>query len=161
VGFLVKKRSLFDLSVEERKRTGIHTKMSKIIKARNPSQCRSHHQKMLVRFGSVDAIIDHFKDLLVKKKDQLENDSWEEHNLGDKEEPVPEQANGCEEPQAEGSSNAKEEEVSEASSGKEILRRKSAFERCDPQNSQDLAWNVFFNPFWTQNMWNMPSLWQN
>lgn len=37
----------------ERKEMGIHKEMSKFIGSRSPKQCRSHHQKMLNKFGKV------------------------------------------------------------------------------------------------------------
>jgi len=70
VRFLVNKKELFEMGVQERKKAGIHRKMSKVIKGRNPSQCRSHHQKMLVKYGSIDAIIQNLKGLLTQKSAQ-------------------------------------------------------------------------------------------
>lgn len=31
--------------------------MSKILKTRNAQQCRSHHQKMIAKYGSIEAIV--------------------------------------------------------------------------------------------------------
>ena len=55
------------MSLENRKKSGVHTKMSTLIKGRNSAQCRSHHQKMLAKYKSLDGIIEHFQDLLGKK----------------------------------------------------------------------------------------------
>ena len=35
--------------------------MSKLIRTRNPQQCRSHHQKMLIKYGSIDKIVAEFR----------------------------------------------------------------------------------------------------
>ena len=47
--------------------------MSKFIRSRNSTQCRSHHQKMLLRYGSVNEIIEGMKEYIYKKNlDKLE-----------------------------------------------------------------------------------------
>ena len=38
--------------------------MSNYISMRNPAQCRSHHQKMVSKLGSIDAIIEEFSSLI-------------------------------------------------------------------------------------------------
>ena len=40
--------------------------MSKIIKSRSSCQCRSHHQKMLVKYGSIDNILTELDDLITQ-----------------------------------------------------------------------------------------------
>lgn len=42
--------------------------MSKEVVTRKATQCRSHHQKMLQKYGSVQKIIFHLKKLLEKQK---------------------------------------------------------------------------------------------
>jgi hypothetical protein len=41
--------------------------MSDVVESRTPSQCRTHHQKMLLRYGSIDSIIVGQSYLLTKK----------------------------------------------------------------------------------------------
>jgi hypothetical protein len=55
------------MSLKERKSKKIHIKMSKLVKTRNPIQCRSHHQKMLAKFGSLENIIEEFRELISDK----------------------------------------------------------------------------------------------
>ena len=55
--FLSKNAHLFELSLAQRKRKKVHQLMSNHVKARDAFQCRSHHQKMLSRFGSIDGIL--------------------------------------------------------------------------------------------------------
>ena len=59
--FLENNRSLFDLSLKDKKKKGIHSLLSKAIKNRTPTQCRSHHQKMLEKFKNVENIIKIYK----------------------------------------------------------------------------------------------------
>jgi hypothetical protein len=49
------------LPFNERKKAKIHSKMSRYMKIRSGGQCRSHHQKMLLTYHSVDGILEHFK----------------------------------------------------------------------------------------------------
>ena len=42
----------------ERRRNHVYVKLSKIIKIKSAGQCRSHHQKMLKKYGCVDKIIE-------------------------------------------------------------------------------------------------------
>jgi hypothetical protein len=67
VNFLATRRALFDMSVNERKCRGVHTKMSKVIKSRTSCQCRSHHQKMLVKYGTIDNVLREMKHMLTGK----------------------------------------------------------------------------------------------
>ena len=55
--FLSQNQSLFCLSLEERKKVAIHSQMSQAIKSRTSLQCRSHHQKMLKKYGSIENIV--------------------------------------------------------------------------------------------------------
>jgi hypothetical protein len=63
VGFLKKNMLLFALSVEERKFKKINVLMSEAVRSRSPAKCHSYHQKMMIRFGSIDAIILSHSDL--------------------------------------------------------------------------------------------------
>jgi hypothetical protein len=56
--FLSQKRSLFALPLKQRKRKRIHYLLSKMVKTRSAIQCRSHHQKMLSKFGSIAEILE-------------------------------------------------------------------------------------------------------
>jgi len=45
---------------------GIHNLMSKYIKNRSARQCRSHHQKMMSKYKSIENILSQNAHLLVK-----------------------------------------------------------------------------------------------
>lgn len=45
------------LSIAERKKLKINVLMSNYIKTRNPEQCRSHHQKMMIKYGTLENIL--------------------------------------------------------------------------------------------------------
>lgn len=47
-----------NLPVEDRKKIRINVIMSHFIQSKNPEQCRSHHQKMVLKHGSIQNIID-------------------------------------------------------------------------------------------------------
>jgi hypothetical protein len=55
--FLKNKRALFDLTPLERQILKVNVLMSRKIPTRTSTQCYSHHQKMLVKHGSIDNII--------------------------------------------------------------------------------------------------------
>jgi hypothetical protein len=55
--FLEKESALFNLSIADKKRKRIHEMMSKKIKSRNSHQCRSHHQKMLIKWRTIEGIL--------------------------------------------------------------------------------------------------------
>jgi len=57
IKFLVDQRGLFELNSDRRRVVGVHVKMSKTIRNRSAIQCRSHHQKMLMKYGNIDNII--------------------------------------------------------------------------------------------------------
>ena len=67
VDFLLENMNYFELSPNDRRVMGINSRMSKIIKTRDTNQCRSHHQKMLIKFDSVERIISEFQCLLCPK----------------------------------------------------------------------------------------------
>jgi len=47
----------------------IHEIMSKEIGTRVATQCRSHHQKMLMKYRSIKGVISNFKRLVERKKE--------------------------------------------------------------------------------------------
>ena len=58
VKFLIKHGGLLSLSALERKQKKVNLLMSKQVKTRTPTQCHTHHQKMMARYGSIEVIID-------------------------------------------------------------------------------------------------------
>ena len=76
VDFLLENLSFFELSANDRRMIGINSKMSKTIKTRDTNQCRSHHQKMLVKFETVERIIAEFQALLCPKNQK----KWNQRN---------------------------------------------------------------------------------
>jgi hypothetical protein len=64
INFLIENRPMFSLTINQKRNKKIHVKMSNYISMRNPAQCRSHHQKMVSKFGSIDAIIEEFSSLI-------------------------------------------------------------------------------------------------
>ena len=64
VNFLFENIEIFNSSDVQRRISGVHLKMSKVIKSRDSNQCRSHHQKMMTKYSSVNRIIEEFKELL-------------------------------------------------------------------------------------------------
>ena len=50
-------KGIFDLSLPEKKKIKINVMLSKKIPTRNSTQCHSHHQKMILKYGSVERII--------------------------------------------------------------------------------------------------------
>lgn len=55
--------------------------MSKAVQTRTAIQCHSHHQKMMAKHGSIDAIISHFKTLTAKRPRVVKNTAKKEANL--------------------------------------------------------------------------------
>lgn len=58
INFLNKHRSLVEISPIERKIKKVNLQMSKYVKTRTPTQCHTHHQKMMTRYGNIESIID-------------------------------------------------------------------------------------------------------
>jgi hypothetical protein len=48
---------MFSLSLSEKKNLRVNVMMSKKVKSRNAQQCHSHHQKMIKKYGDLQAII--------------------------------------------------------------------------------------------------------
>ena len=55
---------LCSLSLNERKSKKVNHLMSKRVKSRNPTQCHTHHQKMLEKFKDISAIVENHRYLL-------------------------------------------------------------------------------------------------
>jgi hypothetical protein len=55
--FLREKGALLCQSAVERKRQKTNLKLSKYVKTRTPTQCHTHHQKMMVKHGSIENIV--------------------------------------------------------------------------------------------------------
>jgi hypothetical protein len=75
VNYIAEHKRIFELPLKDKKAKGIHQRMSKHMQTRTSIQCRSHHQKMLSKFGSLDGIINEFRDLVnenILKKLNLE-----------------------------------------------------------------------------------------
>ena len=60
IDFLVKNKDIFLLSLQKKKEIKIYVLMSKHIKVRDSLQCRSHHQKMLIKENTIDGIIEKY-----------------------------------------------------------------------------------------------------
>ncbi len=60
ITFIQKNRSSID-NQDKSKRSRIFNKMALYIKTRNPIQCRSHHQKLLKYYKTIEGIIKHLK----------------------------------------------------------------------------------------------------
>jgi hypothetical protein len=60
--FLQEFSHLFELSPEERRLKKVNLLMSKKVRTRNTTQCHSHHQKMLEKYGSIKNIIFQIKE---------------------------------------------------------------------------------------------------
>ena len=63
--FLIKFKSVIEGGKKDRRKWHLNRMMSKAIGSRSHEQCRSHHQKMIKHYKTIDAIIDH-----LNKKDQ-------------------------------------------------------------------------------------------
>ena len=59
---------------EKRRKCTIFNRLSEAINTRTPDQCRSHHQKMQLKYGSLESIVDSLRQRL------------EEEGLNDKKE---------------------------------------------------------------------------
>ncbi len=44
--------------MQERKTSKVNIRMSQKVKTRSPTQCRTHHQKMLEKYDNVEGIIE-------------------------------------------------------------------------------------------------------
>ena len=50
-------KHIFELTLLEKKRLKVNVMLSKKIPSRTSTQCHSHHQKMVLKYGTVDNII--------------------------------------------------------------------------------------------------------
>jgi hypothetical protein len=66
---------MFSLSLKTKKQFGVQKMLSKVVKTRTPVQCRSHHQKMIKKYGSIEAILKAFtqKTVSVERTEPKEN----------------------------------------------------------------------------------------
>jgi hypothetical protein len=64
VKFIKESIDLMLLSPNERKKRKVNLLMSKKVRTRNPSQCHTHHQKMLEKYSDPHGIIEQHWDLL-------------------------------------------------------------------------------------------------
>jgi hypothetical protein len=64
VHFLAENISLFKMNYLDKMNLKVHVRMSRFIPNRNSYQCRSHHQKMMVKYGSIENLIKKFSYLL-------------------------------------------------------------------------------------------------
>ena len=55
--FLTNNPHLFEMSLKEKKGGKLYKKVSNFIKTRTAIQCKSHHQKMILKFGSIKEIV--------------------------------------------------------------------------------------------------------
>lgn len=67
VGFLKKNKRLFALAPEQRKELKINVLMSRAVRTRSPAKCHSFHQKMIIKYSSVDLILANFAQQLTKR----------------------------------------------------------------------------------------------
>ena len=54
-------------SQKERVASKIFLKMSKVLRSRNPNQCRSHHQKLIQYHGNIDNIITYYQRVVFQR----------------------------------------------------------------------------------------------
>lgn len=90
IAFLKENKNLFEKDREDKRLMKINMMMSKSVRTKNATQCRSHHQKMLVHYKTIENIILFLGD---EKPEQLEDEGEsllestgaemvEEHNQG-------------------------------------------------------------------------------
>jgi hypothetical protein len=66
IKFLIRYREKFELSFREKKISGLFLMLGKAVQDRDSLQCRSHHQKMVQKFGSIEGIINAHANLFVQ-----------------------------------------------------------------------------------------------
>lgn len=80
INFLEKHRKMFE-SEFLRRSTKVFRKMSSLLRRRDSEQCRSHHQKLIIKFkGDLDAIIRSFDKEQVSHPPANDQDGKELHN---------------------------------------------------------------------------------
>ena len=67
IGFLRNNAQLFGLTAKERKDIKINVLISSAVRSRTAAQCHSHHQKMMLKHGSIQNIIDRLTDYILNK----------------------------------------------------------------------------------------------
>lgn len=61
IEFLMKFKSVIEGPKKNRRKWHLNRIMSKEVSTRSHEQCRSHHQKMMKHYRSVDGILDHLR----------------------------------------------------------------------------------------------------
>lgn len=56
---------LFNLPLEEKKKIKVNVLLSKRIPSRTSTQCRSHHQKMVQKYSSIEKVIEELNKIFV------------------------------------------------------------------------------------------------
>jgi hypothetical protein len=64
---LIRYREKFELSFREKKISGLFLMLEKTVQDRDSLQYRSHHQKMVQKFGSIEGIINAHANLFVQR----------------------------------------------------------------------------------------------
>ena len=72
--FLNEHRQIYESSEKVRWASKINKTLSSYVTTRKPSQCRSHHQKMLIRHRDIDGIIEHLHQVLEMAKGHSEQE---------------------------------------------------------------------------------------
>ena len=52
------------MTLSQKRYLGVHTKMAKLIKEKTSTQCRTHHQKMIKKYLTIENIIKEHTSLL-------------------------------------------------------------------------------------------------
>lgn len=69
IDFLIKHKEIFMLPLQKKKDIKIYVLMSKYIKVRDSLQCRSHHQKILIKEKTIDGIIEKYSSEFKKQSE--------------------------------------------------------------------------------------------
>lgn len=74
INFLINHGDLLTLPNEEKKKRKVNVIMSRAVQSRNSTQCHTHHQKMIAKYGSIEAVIAQFQYLVkgLKKPEEKE-----------------------------------------------------------------------------------------
>ena len=68
---MTKNYEALGLPASERKMLGLNHKMGKMIKSRDTNQCRSHHQKMLLKHDTIKGVIEAHLNLLSPRNQKI------------------------------------------------------------------------------------------
>lgn len=64
---------MFEMNLAQKKNLKINVMMSKKVKTRNSYQCRSHHQKMIKKYGTIQNLISYMTSELEVSAKTLES----------------------------------------------------------------------------------------